>query len=105
MQLWTNKFIKSPQTWDEFVEDCKLLKETGIEPYVDDSENVHNLPMDLYYSGVIGQDRDSDKEINDGDSTFEEKYTDTFETWYADMVESGLFDGTVSDCCDGTSAC
>ena len=82
---------EEPQTWDEFVEDCKLLKETGVEPYVDDSENVHNLPMDLYCSGVIGQDRDSDKEINDGDSTFEEKYTDTFNTWYADMIESGLY--------------
>lgn len=82
---------EEPETWDDFVEDCKKLKDIGVEPYVDDAEDVHNLPMDLYYSSVISQDADSDKEINEGTSTFEEKYTDTFKTWYADLVETGLY--------------
>lgn len=80
-----------PGNWAEFVEDCRKLRDMGIEPYVDDSDNVHNIPSDLYYSSVISQDPDTDRKINAGEKTFEAEYTKAFESWHKDLVESGIY--------------
>lgn len=80
-----------PKTWDEFVECCGKLKELGVEPYVDNADNVHNLACDLYMSSVISQTPDADIQINEGKSTYADNYTKPFETWYEDMVVSGLY--------------
>lgn len=80
-----------PQTWEEFVEDCKKLKEIGVEPYVDASDAVHNLPSNLYYSSIISQDPDTDRKINNGETTFVDQYSKPFETWYQDLVGPGIY--------------
>lgn len=80
-----------PKTWNEFVECCEKLKELGVEPYVDDADNVHNLACDLYQSSVISQTPDTDTQINEGKTTYADNYTKPFETWYEDMVGSGLY--------------
>lgn len=89
--LFEEAGVLEPQTWDEFVEVCKVFREMGIEPYVDDSENVHNIPSDLFFSSVISQDPQADHKINAGEKTFEELYTDAYKTWYTDLVEPGLY--------------
>lgn len=80
-----------PKTWDEFVEACRKLKEAGIEPYLDDADNVQNLAQDLYQCMVISQDPDADRKINSGDGTFTEIYSEALALWHKDMVESGLY--------------
>ena len=80
-----------PQTWEEFVDDCKKLREIGVEPYVDASDAVHNLPSDLYYSSIISQDPDTDRKINNGETTFVDQYSKPFETWYQDLVGPGIY--------------
>lgn len=82
---------KEPETWDEFVEDCKILKAAGIEPYMDDADNVHNLAQDLYQSSVISKTPDADQLINDGSGTFVEYYAAPLNTWYEDMIASELY--------------
>lgn len=89
--LFEQAGVSEPKTWDEFVSVCKTFRDMGIEPYVDDSENVHNIPADLFFSSVISQDPDADRKINAGEKTFEELYTDAYTTWYKDLVEPGLY--------------
>lgn len=83
--------LEEPKTWDEFVTICQTLRDMGIEPYVDDADNVHNVPSDLYMSTVISQDPDADRKINAGEQTFADVYTEPFTTWYQDMVASGIY--------------
>lgn len=91
-ELFEEAGIKGePKTWDEFLECCKKLKDLGVEPYVDDADNVHNLAGDLYLSSVISQTPDADVQINEGKGTYKEYYTEPFITWYEDLVESGLY--------------
>lgn len=73
---------KEPKTWDEFVDVCRKLKEAGVEPYLDDSDNVQNLVQDLYQCMVISQNPDADRNINDGSSTFTQIYSEPFSIWY-----------------------
>lgn len=80
-----------PETWDEFVEACRKLKEAGIEPYMDDADNVQNLAQDLYQCMVISQNPDADREINLGNSSFTETYSGALAIWHKDMIESGLY--------------
>lgn len=80
-----------PKTWQEFVECAAKLKAIGVEPYLDDADNVHNLAQDLYQCSVISQEPDADVQINEGRATFQEKYTEPLGRWYEDMIASGLY--------------
>ena len=80
-----------PATWDEFIEACEKLKAIGVEPYMDDADNVHNIPQDIGQCMVISQDPDADRKINNGELTFEEVYTEPFRIWYDELIASGLY--------------
>ena len=82
---------KEPETWQEFVDCAAKLKAIGVEPYLDDADNVHNLAQDLYQCSVISQEPDADVQINEGRSTFQEKYTAPLKLWYDDMIAGGLY--------------
>lgn len=91
VDLFEEAGVSVPETWDEFTEVCRQMQDLGVEPYLDDADNVHNLPQDLYQSMVISQEPDADIKINNGESTYVEKYTEPFKIWYEDMVASGLY--------------
>ena len=82
---------KEPETWQEFVDCAAKLKAIVVEPYLDDADNVHNLAQDLYQCSVISQEPDADVQINEGRSTFQEKYTEPLKLWYDDMIAGGLY--------------
>ena len=82
---------KEPETWQDFVDCSAKLKAIGVEPYLDDADNVHNLAQDLYQCSVISQEPDADVQINEGKATFQEKYTEPLKLWYNDMIASGLY--------------
>ena len=82
---------KEPETWQEFVDCAAKLKAIGVEPYLDDADNVHNLAQDIYQCSVISQEPDADVQINEGRSTFQEKYTEPLKLWYDDMIAGGLY--------------
>jgi raffinose/stachyose/melibiose transport system substrate-binding protein len=82
---------EEPKTWGEFVDACAKLKELGVEPYMDDADNVHNLAQDLYQCTVISQTPDADQQINNGEATYVQYYTEPMKTWYEDMIASGLY--------------
>ena len=82
---------KEPETWQDFVDCAAKLKAIGVEPYLDDADNVHDLAQDLYQCSVISQEPDADVQINEGKATFQEKYTEPLKLWYDDMIASGLY--------------
>ena len=82
---------KEPETWQDFVDCAAKLKAIGVEPYLDDADNVHNLAQDLYQCSVISQEPDADVQINEGKATFQEKYTEPLKLRYYDMIASGLY--------------
>ena len=82
---------KEPETWQDFVDCAAKLKAIGVEPYLDDADNVHNLAQDLYQCSVISQEPDADVQINEGKATFQEKYTEPLKLWYDGMIASGLY--------------
>ena len=82
---------KEPETWQDFVDCAAKLKAIGVEPYLDDADNVHNLAQDLYQCSGISQEPDADVQINEGKATFQEKYTEPLKLWYNDMIASGLY--------------
>lgn len=82
---------REPETWQEFVDCAAKLKAIGVEPYLDDADNVHNLAQDLYQCSVISQEPDADVQINEGKATFQEKYTEPLKLWYDDMIAGGLY--------------
>ena len=82
---------KEPETWQDFVDCAAKLKAIGVEPYLDDADNVHNMAQDLYQCSVISQEPDADVQINEGKATFQEKYTEPLKLWYNDMIASGLY--------------
>lgn len=82
---------KEPETWQDFVDCAAKLKAIGVEPYLDDADNVHNLAQDLYQCSVISQEPGADVQINEGKATFQEKYTEPLKLWYNDMIASGLY--------------
>ena len=79
-----------PATWAELMDACQKIKDLGLEPIVGGSEQVHEMPMNLYVSQVISQDPDNDRKINQDETTFAATYTDEFTTWFNDMYATGL---------------
>lgn len=69
-----------PTDWDEFLELCATLKESGVEPFYD---NFQEIPMTL--NALIGDTYDGDSAIDAaifaGETTFEEQWTPALETF------------------------
>lgn len=82
---------REPATWQEFLSCVEKLKAIGVEPYLDSSDNVHNLSQDPYQDMVISKDPMADHKINAGESTFIDTYTEPFSIWYNEMVKPGLY--------------
>ena len=82
---------QAPETWQDFVDLAAKLYGSGVVPYLDDADNVHNLAQDLYQCSVISQEPDADVQSNERKATFQEKYTEPLKLWYNDMIASGLY--------------
>ncbi|WP_289285979.1 ABC transporter substrate-binding protein [Parablautia intestinalis] len=78
-----------PKTWDEFVDVCKTLQDNGIQPLVCGKDDLFDFAWGLYTSTEIVKDMYTDDAINNGTSTFAEKYSETFNAWYDGIVEPG----------------
>ncbi len=83
-----------PETWDEFLELCKKLKDAGITPFL---ESVDQMPTTV--SAMIGaksatMDPTLDDAIFSGESTFAEEWTGVLEE-YNRLYTEGLVSSDV----------
>lgn len=78
-------------TWEEFVDACHTLKDSGVKPYLD---SIDSVPVLL--SAMLGQENvraggKMDEEIFDGTSSFADTWTEPL-TRYQGLVDDGILD-------------
>lgn len=80
--IWYNKDLfaqagieEYPKTWDELIEDCEILKEAGITPFVTSGQetSITDRQLQVFLASCMG---DSYEEFHD-DSSSENKCVDT----------------------------
>lgn len=81
------KIEKTPETWDELVEDMAKIKELGIDPMTAQSEDAGRLLLGLFASNEASKDPAVEAALADGSAKFSELYQDSMDAWYADVIE------------------
>lgn len=89
-----------PQTWDEFLEDCKKLKDAGIQPIVMGDKDQYVLQFGLYQLAadeIYSKNPDYDTQLRDGDASFTDEGTwDTVLEMYKTLYDEGYIDSSKS---------
>ena len=89
-----------PQTWDEFLEDCKKLKDAGIQPIVMGDKDQYVLQFGLYQLAadeIYSKNPDYDTQLRDGDASFTDEGTwDKVLEMYKTLYDEGYIDASKS---------
>ena len=89
-----------PQTWDEFLEDCKKLKDAGIQPIVMGDKDQYVLQFGLYQlaaNEIYSKNPDYDTQLRDGDASFTDEGTwDKVLEMYKTLYDEGYIDASKS---------
>ncbi len=81
------KIEKTPETWDELVEDMAKIKELGIDPMTAQSEDAGRLLLGLFASNEASKDPNVEAALADGSKKFSELYKESMDAWYEDVIE------------------
>lgn len=100
-ELFAQAGIESePQTWDEFLEDCKKLKDAGIQPIVMGDKDQYVLQFGLYQLAadeIYSKNPDFDTQLRDGDASFTDEGTwDKVLEMYKTLYDEGYIDASKS---------
>ena len=89
-----------PQTWDEFLEDCKKLKDAGIQPIVMGDKDQYVLQFGLYQlaaNEIYSKNPDFDTQLREGDASFTDEGTwDKVLEMYKTLYDEGYIDASKS---------
>lgn len=78
-----------PQTWDEFLTDCKKLKSAGYSPLMDNLQDAAvNIVPALVGAQTISKDKDFTKNVYAGKNTFADGWDEPLKLWH-NLIESG----------------
>lgn len=95
-----NGITSEPKTWDEFLEDCKTLKDAGVQPIVMGDKDQYVLQFGLYQiaaNEIYSKNPDYDDQLRTGDTEFTDKDTwDTVLTMYKTLYDEGYIDASQS---------
>lgn len=73
-----NGITEEPKTWAEFLEDCKKLKDAGIQPIVMGDKDQYVLQFGLYQiaaNEIYSKDANYDEKLRTGETKFTDKGT------------------------------
>lgn len=89
-----------PQSWDEFLEDCKKLKDAGIQPIVMGDKDQYVLQFGLYQlaaNEIYSKNADYDTQLRTGDASFTDEGTwDTVLEMYKTLYDNQYIDASQS---------
>lgn len=88
--LYDQYGLEPPTTWDEFVSQAQVFIENGIKPLSMAGTQLMDLIVWLHNTEDVAKDNTLDEQINTGEKTFSEVYSDAMEKWYTDCVETGI---------------
>nr|WP_255421973.1 extracellular solute-binding protein [Tessaracoccus sp. MC1627] len=90
-----------PETWDEFLELCQSLKESGVEtPYLEALDGIPTALVAFLGARDASQDFQMDARIFDGESSFVEEWTPSLEQYnrlFTEGVETSSVTGLKPD--------
>ena len=91
---------EEPKTWDEFLADCKKLKDAGIQPIVMGDKDQYVMQFGLYQiaaNEIYSKNPKYDDELRTGDTSFTDKDTwDKVLTMYKQLYDEGYIDASQS---------
>ena len=91
---------EEPKTGDEFLEDCKKLKDAGIQPIVMGDKDQYVMQFGLYQiaaNEIYSKNPKYDDELRTGDTSFTDKDTwDKVLTMYKQLYDEGYIDASQS---------
>lgn len=89
-----------PQSWDEFLEDCKKLKDAGIQPIVMGDKDQYVLQFGLYQlaaNEIYSKNAEYDTQLRTGDTSFTDEGTwDTVLEMYKTLYDNQYIDASQS---------
>lgn len=89
-----------PQSWDEFLEDCKKLQDAGIQPIVMGDKDQYVLQFGLYQlaaNEIYSKNPDYDTQLRTGDASFTDEGTwDTVLEMYKTLYDNNYIDASQS---------
>lgn len=89
-----------PETWDEFIDMLKDLKDAGVDkPYLEPKAGLGALVEGWIGYDSSQQDTSVDQMIGDGDATFADLYTPYYEEW-ARLFDEGVMGSEVTGLAD-----
>lgn len=88
--LYDQYGLEPPTTWDEFVSQAQVFIENGIKPLSMAGTQLMDLIVWLHNTEDVAKDNTLDEQINTGEKTFSEVYSDAMEKWYTDCVKTGI---------------
>ena len=100
-ELFSQAGIESvPQSWDEFLEDCKKLQDAGIQPIVMGDKDQYVLQFGLYQlaaNEIYSQNPEYDVQLRSGDTHFTDEGTwDTVLEMYKTLYDNKYIDASQS---------
>lgn len=89
-----------PETWDEFIQMLKDLKDAGVEkPYLEPKAGL-GAPVEAWIGfDSSKQDKSIDQQITDGETTFTKSYTKYYDEWQK-LITEGVMGSEVSGLAD-----
>ncbi|NMM98494.1 ABC transporter substrate-binding protein [Bifidobacterium olomucense] len=89
-----------PETWDEFIDMLKALKDAGVEkPYLEPKAGLGALVEGWIGYDSSKQSKSIDQQIGDGSSTFAKSYTKYYKEW-AKLFDAGVMGSEVTGLAD-----
>ncbi|MBT1172215.1 extracellular solute-binding protein [Bifidobacterium sp. MA2] len=89
-----------PETWDEFIDMLKALKNAGVDkPYLEPKAGLGALVEGWIGYDSSKQSKSIDQQIGDGDSTFAKSYTKYYKEW-AKLFDAGVMGSEVTGLAD-----
>ena len=95
-----NGITEEPKTWAEFLEDCKKLKDAGIQPIVMGDKDQYVLQFGLYQiaaNEIYSKDANYDEKLRTGETKFTDKDTwDKVLEMYKTLYDNKYIDSSQS---------
>lgn len=89
-----------PTTWDEFLEDCKLIKDAGYQPIAMGDKDMYVMQFGLYQlaaNEIYSKNPDFDAQLRTEDTSFTDEGTwDHVLEMYGTLYEEGYIDASQS---------
>lgn len=81
--------LEEPQTWEEFLNVCKVLQENGTRPIIERGEWFWDSFLGPFMNDYLADNMDYHREVIEGSKTFADGWGPYIQKWYDDLIVPG----------------